>query len=90
MRDYNFRSSMKEKEQNRRKEVIKNHSYWPSMPKRAYSENGEPYYTEGTTGYYKKFLKQKANKAVRKTPISFHIPNGASYKKVYELAYEWY
>lgn len=88
MRNYNFKRKAKIKEQQRRKELW-NTGYWPSMPNKGVGENGEEYFIEGKTGTYKKHLKRRANKAVRRADLE-SVGSGNNYKRVFNLEWEWY
>ncbi len=89
MRDYNFRRNAKLKEQKRRKELWDGPWYWPAMPYRKQDEDGNKYYIEGKTGSYKRFLKRRSNKIIRKLELE-KIGDGNNYRKVFPLWWEWF
>lgn len=88
MRDYNFRRDAKLKEQRKRKELWDRY-YWPSMPRKRQDEENNKYYIEGTTGVYKRFLKRRSSKIVRRVDLG-KIGNGNNYRRAFPLMWEWF
>lgn len=89
MRDYNYRKRAKEKELKNYKKACDLFKYNPRMPKKQQDFKGNIYYVEGRADGRKRFFKKQASKAVRKKKKG-KIPKGSSYKKMYELVYQWY
>lgn len=89
MRDYNYRRHAKEKELKNYKRACECFKYKPRKPKKQQDFKGNFYYVEGSADGRKKFLKRQASKAVRKNR-KMKVPKGSSYKKMYELIYQWY
>ena len=47
------------------------------------------YYIEGETGSYKRFLKRRSSKIIRKLELE-KIGDGNNYRKVFPLWWEWF
>lgn len=87
MRDYNYRKEM-EKKETKRKSMISKLGYVPTRPYAKRDKNNNVYYVS----YHcktKKYIKKKANRAVRRAPYG-SVGNGSNYIKVYDLDWEWY
>lgn len=88
MRNYNFKRKALMKEQKNRKYLYST-GYWPTMPMKKIGENDHEYFIEGSKDNYKKHLKRRANKAIRRAPLEA-VGSGAHYKKIFNLPNEWY
>lgn len=88
MRSYNFKKNKKEKETKKRKDLY-GRGYWPTMPNLQTKENGDEYYVQGKPDNTKKFVKKQAVKAIRNNKCDT-IKSGSSYKKNYDLWWEWF
>lgn len=87
-RDYSFRRANKIKEQKRRA-LIHEIRYFPTMPKKSEGNKGKSYYVEGCKDNYKQSLKKIATKKVRQSNLD-KFGNGSNYKKLFNLPWNWY
>lgn len=87
-RNYNFRRANKIKEQKRRA-LIYEFGFFPTMPKKSKGNKGKSYYVEGCKDNYKQLLKKTAVKKVRQSNLD-EIGNGSDYKKLFNLKWNWY
>lgn len=88
MRSYNFKKESKQKEQMRR-QMLWGTGHWPTAPTKKTSKSGNDYFIEGSKSPYKKHLKRLASKSIRKKDLD-SVGSGKHYKKVFNLANQWY
>lgn len=88
MRDYNFRTSNRRKEQEKRRLIYKT-GYFPTMPKESEGDNGELYYVEGSKSNRKQYLKKISSKKVRQSKLN-DVKSGGHYKRIFDLPWNWY